>query len=299
MIDRSKKGEEIYIQSMEKSVGDKTKIFPYVRPGVIVDIGAGAGPLDELLLREFPGSKIVAVDLSDEMIKVLNNRFKNKKNIEIVKSSAQDFKYSEKVNTFIFVSTMHEVFSFSDYSHEEVLKTLKNCFKQLAPHGRLIIRDGIQPEDKTLYLKPKNEWSYERFFKFVKEFHVRPLIHSVGTFHNDTFVQHKAGNYQEFDENEFLIEMHSQDLSELLSKYHYDETNWPIELTEQFGIWTLREYQHILIELGFSIVHAETYVLQYLLDTHYYKDFDVYERREGRLIKAEYPPSTMILVAEK
>lgn len=298
-MERTTKGQELYVFGMEKSAADKMRVFPFVRENIIVDMGAGAGAVTELLCKKFPKSKIIAVDNSPNMISRLKKRFKGNPNVEIIKSNAKTFSYPQEVDTILFISVFHEIFSFNNYSHQEVIDTLKNAHKLLKIGGRLIIRDGIQPEQETFYLKPKHKKAYQRFYKFTESFKVRPLVFSQGTFQQDSFIQHRAKDFKEFKKRNYLIEMHSQDVSELLSKYFYPEENWKIELSEQFGIWTLREYQHILIELGYYIIYAETYVLPYLLKTHYSKDFEVFKLENGVLIKAQYPPSTMILVAEK
>jgi len=299
MLRRNNQGQNFYVSSMEKSAKDKARLFPFVRGKLIVDMGAGAGPLSELLSIHFPESKIIAVDCEQDMIVRLKKRFKENPRIKVVKSNVQTFSCPEKVDTVIFTSVLHEVFSFKDYSHQEVIETLKNVHKILTPGGRLIIRDGIQPEQETLYLRAKNSWAYEKFNRFVKNFRVRPIVFCKGVFNNDSFIQQKPKDYEEFEKKKFFIEMHSQDASELLSKYFYSEDNWEIELKEQFGIWSLREYQHVLIDIGYHIVYAETYVLPYLIKEHYSKDFDVYRLENGYPTKIQYPPSTMILVAEK
>lgn len=296
---RTAKGQEIYVSGMEKSAADKMRVFPFVRENIIVDMGAGAGAVTELLHKKFLKSKIIAVDNSTGMISRLKKRFKGNPNIEIIKADAKTFSYPQEIDTILFISVFHEIFSFNNYSHQEVIDTLKNAHKLLRTGGRLIIRDGIQPEQETLYLKPKHKEAYQRFYKFIKSFKVRPLVFSQGTFQQDSFIQHQAKDFKEFKKRKYFIEMHSQDVSELLSKYFYPEENWKIELSEQFGIWTLREHQHILIELGYYIIYAETYILPYLFKTHYSKDFEIYKLENGVLIKTQYPPSTMILVAEK
>lgn len=298
-MERSSQGQDFYISSMEKSAKEKTRVFPFVREGIIVDMGAGAGPVTELLTQKFPQSRIVAVDYDDDMIARLQGRFQNNPRVKIVKADARDFSFPEPVNTLLFVSVLHEIFSFTNYSHQTVINTLKNAYHFLAPSGRLIIRDGVQPEQENLYLKPKHQEAYNRFFRFVQDFKVRPMVFNLGTFQQDSFVQQPAKDFAEFVKGSFYIEMHSQDVSELLSKYFYPEVNWVAELKEQFGIWTLREYQHVLIELGFHIVYSETYVLPYLLENHYTQDFEVYKLENGQLIRSSYPPSTMILVVEK
>jgi len=298
-MNRTVKGQQLYVAAMEKSALDKMRLFPFVREKMIVDMGAGAGALTALLQQKFPQSKIIAVDNSPDMITRLKKRFQGNPQVEVIKSNAETFSYSQAIDTILFVSVIHEIFSFNHYSHQEVIKTFNNAQKLLKKGGRLIIRDGVQPEQETLYLKPKHEDAYQRFNKFTESFKVRPLVFSEGIFQKDSFVQHHPRDFDEFKKGHYLIEMHSQDISELLSKYFYPLENWQIELSEQFGIWTLREYQHILIELGFYIVYAETYVLPYLLKTHYTKDFEVCKLENGLLVKTPYPPSTMILVAEK
>lgn len=298
-MQRTHKGQEIYVKSMEKSAEDKMRVFPFIRGELIVDIGAGAGAVTELLASKFPKRKIIAVDNSHQMIARLKKRFINHKNIEIIKADARKFSYPQNVDTILFISVFHEIFSFSDYSHQEVIQTLKNAYRLLKKSGRLIIRDGVQPEQETLYLEPLHHASYVQFQKFVKSFKVRPMVITEGTFQKDSFVQHKAKSFPKFSEGKYYYEMHSQDVSELMSKYFYSEENWKVELSEQFGIWTLREYIRTLEEIGFEIIHAETYVLSYLAKNHYFKDFKLYKLIKGQLKKADFPPSTMIIVSEK
>lgn len=301
--ERVGKGQEIYVNSMEMSALDKARVFPYVKPdikpGIIVDMGAAAGAVTALLADRFSGSEILAVDNSVDMIARLGQRFVGTPNVEVIKANVPTFSYLKKVDTILYISVLHEIFSSAGYSHQAVIDTLQNAYQLLKDGGRVIIRDGVQPEQRVLYLRPKHERSYKRFHRFVVDFKVRPIVFTQGTFHNDIFVQHEPRDFTEFEQDNFLIEMASQDVSELLSKYFYPEINWKAELVEQFGIWTLREYQHIFLELGFVIVYAKTYVLPYLLETHYSKDFEVFELANGQLARAPYPPSTMILVGEK
>jgi SAM-dependent methyltransferase len=298
--DRTSKGEEIYIESMEKSADDKEKIFPYVKEGIIVDMGAGAGPVTERLAVKFPDSKIVAADISPDMIDRLEKRFSGRANVEVVRADARNFEHPEPVDTIIHISNLHEVFSANGYNHEEIIKTLSRDLEVLKKGGHLIIRDGVQPEPEQLYLKPLNKFACERFLKFAEGFgKIRQVNYMIGNFKSDVFVQNGRRTFVDPDIGNSLIEISSQNASEMFSKYFYPEENLPVELSEQFGVWTLREYQKILLGLGYTIVHAETYVLPYLLDNHYAKDFEVYHLVDGVLGNAPYPPSTMILIGEK
>lgn len=299
--ERQGSGQEIYVRSMEKSVDAKAKeIFPWVKPGIIADMGTGAGPLAERLGIKFPESKIVAVDISEDMVKRLNQRFAGSKNVEVVRADVKDFSYPEPLDTMIFASNLHEVFSFSGYDHGEVIKTLANAHKLLRKGGRLIIRDGIQPEQETLYLKPLTEFACDRFAKFVKGFkQVRDVHYTIGNFRSGVFAQYGRRDFNDADIGQSFIEISSQNASEMFSKYFYAEENLPVELSEQFGIWTLDEYKKILNGLGFSVKQAESFLLDYLLQQHYSKDWETYHLKNGVVSNAPYPPSTALLVGEK
>lgn len=299
--ERQGSGQEIYVKSMELSADAKAaEIFPWVKPGTIVDMGCGAGPLTMRLNKQFSESKILGVDLSEDMVKRLEVRFAGNEKVEIIGADVKDFRYKEPLDTIIFASNLHEIFSFGGYNHENVIATLVNAHAQLNKGGRIIIRDGVQPEPEQLYLKPLTEFACDRFSKFVKGFkQVRDVNFAIGNFHSDVFVQNGRRNFIGSDMGKSYIEISSQNASEMFSKYFYAEENLPVELTEQFGIWTLREYKKILTDIGFDIKHAETFLLDYLVNTHYAKDFEVFHLIDGVLSNAPYPPSTMLLVGEK
>jgi len=298
--ERSPEGQKIYETSMELSAGDKERIRPFINSdGDILDLGAGAGPITQRLRIWFPDSHVVALDQSGYMIKRLSQRFAGDPNVEVVQADAREFRRPKPFSTIVAISFFHEVFSGSNYNHEAVIETIKNAESMLEKEGRLIIRDGVQPEHEELYLRPITQFAVDRFQKFVAGFgKVRPVNYTIGNFHSDVFVQ-RGRAFQSDDVGKSLIEISSQSASEMFSKYFYAEENLPVELSEQFGIWTLREYQKILLECGFAIVHAETYALPWLIENHYSKDWEVFHLKDGVLSNAPYPPSTMLLVGEK
>src|SRR3990167_3914335 len=90
--ERNSEGKNIYVESMEKSVESKfNEIAPWVKPGVIIDAAAGAGPLEIPLGEKFTDSKIIAVDIAPDMVDRLKNRFKGKPNIEVVRANVRDY----------------------------------------------------------------------------------------------------------------------------------------------------------------------------------------------------------------
>src|SRR5688572_21757337 len=114
LSERQGAGQEIYVDDMEKSADAKAKeIFPWVKEGIIVDAGAGGGPLTERLSVKFPRSKIIALDVSSDMISRLKKRFEGRENIEVIEGDIDSFHYHEPISTFINASVFHEDFSFN------------------------------------------------------------------------------------------------------------------------------------------------------------------------------------------
>jgi len=299
-MERDSQGHEIYVSSMEKSADRKIQdIAQHIKSGNIANIGAGAGAVVERVIDMFPKSRMLALDIDPRMVAKLNDRFSDNPGVEVVKADILHYKFPEKQDTIIFISNIHEIYSSNGYDLAAVRQLLAQVHDSLKPKGRLIIRDGVLPESKTQYLKPLNETSYGLMHDFLAQYRVKNIESKEGEFAKGKFEHHSPRNYSEFAKNDFLVQMNSQGISELLSKYFYDKRNWPAELKEQFGIMTLNEYQELLKKIGFSVKKATTFTLPYLLNTHYRKDFEVYQEKNGILQKTQYPPSTMVLVGEK
>jgi len=114
--ERTPQGHEIYVGSMEKSADAKfEEILPWVKEGVIIDWGAGAGPMTDRLSRRFPGSKVIAVDNSHEMIEHMKRRFFGRENVEVIYADVTEFIPPYKIDTSLHISNLHEGFSLSTH----------------------------------------------------------------------------------------------------------------------------------------------------------------------------------------
>jgi len=264
---------------MEKSAVEKVKILPFVKEGNILEVGCGCGTVLELLSRYKPKSRIYGTDISNTMLERSEERKYTNDNVSVIKADAREEVFDEKtLDTIIFCSVLHEVYSYSGYSLKSVEDTIDNAYRMLKPGGRLIIRDGVKPEDKTIYMKFKKEEVEKKFYRFAEEF----------------------GPYRiKYKKEKGLVKLKKHDAMEFLSKYIYDE-NWNIEIKEKFGVLTKEEYCHMIEKKGFKIINLESYLIDFLRETYYEKDVELFEKDEtGVLAKAGYPDSTMIIIAEK
>ncbi|MBT7902344.1 methyltransferase domain-containing protein [Candidatus Woesearchaeota archaeon] len=276
--DRGQAGYFAYAAGMDASMQEKAKFLPYVKEGLILEMGCGNGTVLELLSAYSQNSQIVGVDISDKMLQLAGEREYPNPNIDLQKGDVSDLIAEPgSVDSIVFCSIMHEVYSYDGYSLGAVDQTLETSAKMLSPGGRLIIRDAPKTSDESVYLRFKNLKTHKKFVKFANDF----------------------GPYKiDYDYDGEMVRVKENDSREFLSKYIYEQ-NWDIEVMEQFGVYTVEEWRSQLQAHGFRVVGVQSYLIDWLKKTHYEKDVDMFQKKNGIWVPKEYPDSTMILVGEK
>jgi SAM-dependent methyltransferase len=274
--DRGERGYEVYAAGMEASAGDKAKLLRFIRPGVIADLGCGTGTVMELLRRKSPRSRIIGVDSSAEMLARCRARFRGAE-LRIGDVAGPLFD-DGSIDTIVLCSIMHEVFSYKGYDYGAVRRALRHAAKALKPGGRLLIRDGVKPSRQdAVYLTFLNAAVHDKFLRFSREFGSSDIAWRLV---------------------DSRIQVARRDAMEFLSKYFYD-VNWKHEVREQFGVFTLEEWEGELRKAGFQVLYRESYLIEWLRKTHWEKDVRMEVRIPGGYGPTEYPDSTMLIVGEK
>jgi SAM-dependent methyltransferase len=274
--ERGRRGFQVYADGMEASAGDKAKLLRYVRPGIIAELGCGAGAVLELLKKKFPQSVVIGADLNDEMVQRCRARFPG---MEIRRHDVAVRLFDdETIDSIILCSVMHEVFSYKNYDYGAVRDTLRASAGALRRGGRLVIRDGVKPgREEAVYLTFLNEPARLKFIRFAKEFGSSDVA------------------WREVDGR---VQVARRDAMEFLTKYIYD-VNWVHEVQEHFGVFTLAQWVDELRFAGLKVVHKESYLIPWLRDTHWAVDLKLEVRVEGKYKAGEWPHSTMLVVGEK
>lgn len=277
--DHTTNGLSTYVKGMDKSIGEKEKLLPYVKEGVILEIGCGAGAVTELLAKNFPKSTIIGIDNSKQMITVAAKKEYSNLNVHLFQGDVlnQQFK-AGTVDTVVLSSVFHEIYSYNNYDLKAIDKALTNVCAMLVPGGRLLIRDGVMPAPRPCYLKFVKPELREVFEKFAKDFVPRKIRYS-------------------FEDSTKFPRLNSADAYEFLSKYFYTE-NWKIEVKEQFGIFTVTEYCTLFEANNLKIVEAHSYLIEFLKNK-YEKEVWLLEKQGETFVRAAYPASTAIIVGEK
>ena len=100
----------------------------------ILDVGSGTGILIEQLVSN-KNLRIYGLDLSPEMVRISKEKFKKNKNVTIALGSAVKMPF--KNNSFDYVTCSH-----SFHHHPSSLQSLKEMYRVLKHHGKIIILDA-------------------------------------------------------------------------------------------------------------------------------------------------------------
>ena len=115
---------------------------------VVADIGAGSGYYTFKIAAKVPQGKVYAVDIQDEMIRLLNERKQKEKaaNVIVVKGNDSTTNLPRNsIDLAIMVDVYHEL----EYPHE-ILQSLRQSLKD---NGKLLLIE-YRGEDSAVAIKP-------------------------------------------------------------------------------------------------------------------------------------------------
>jgi SAM-dependent methyltransferase len=278
---------KIYIAGMEAGMKLKLEdMFPWVVPGLLVDMGCGSGKMMVHLSERFPTSQIVGVDMSTQLLKVADSQHYPNQNATVVRGNIIEARFAAlSVTTFLYSSVVHEIRSYTGYNTNNVRAGLRNAHHALKVGGRIIIRDGVKPENRTVWMRVDAE-TEERFRRFAKDF--KKTAPNPGV----RFVEREHGGHKWF-----VLSLH--DANEFLSKKDYTE-NWDIEVNEEFGTFTTAEWKEELEAIGYKVLECRSYLNEWIEKNRYENRVWLHaESGNAPGEKLPFPNSTIVVVAEK
>ncbi|MFZ5440585.1 MAG: methyltransferase domain-containing protein [Myxococcota bacterium] len=267
-----------YGAMMDASLVQKLEDFlPWVKPGCIADKGCGTGKLLVELSRLFPQSQLVGVDLSREFLRVCDENTYATDDVTLVFGNIIERNVPPaSATTVVFSSVMHEVHSYSGYDVTKIDHALASAFAELAPGGRVLIRDGVSPPPATWRLRLLTPQVQETFERFAREFR-----------------QGKGVSYERLSPE--LVRLSAHDANEFLCKKDYLK-NWHIEVHEEFGPLTLDGWRDALVRAGFAPVHLHAYANEWIVAHRYQGTVEVLDDAGARL---PWPATNLVVVGEK
>ncbi len=321
-----KRNYNTYARGMNEIIRLKyLDICEVIRPGRIVDEGCADGALLAEISQGFPDSDLYGIDLSAEFA----DRFEERRRAGDFGGSYVHFFLRnllnpvfepESIDTTICNSTLHELWSYAN-GESSVRDYLKEKYRQLRRRGRLVIRDVVGPEHAgetvLLWCNPEDGKVTERKDPATLEDRSEAILSHLSTqdrfylFIRD-FLRNKPArkseivHYQQIEiEGRGYFRLSRQLAGEFLSKKDYID-NWNSETNEEFCFWDFKRWKQVLTETGFQIVEtfshptrgSRVYCNPWTVE-HRYKGSVELLRDSAPHQPLEFPPTNMILVAEK
>ena len=139
--------EARYFERMASSLGDKARMLPFLTGRTVLDVGAGGGELAEAIAAT--GRGVIAFDMNPDAVA----RLRANPAVATVRYGRADEApqlHGGLVDTIVCSAVMHEVYSYGSSIGQQrrpaLDETMAGLISMLRPGGRLIIRDGVMPE---------------------------------------------------------------------------------------------------------------------------------------------------------
>ncbi len=119
----------------------------------ILDLGIGTGQTALELLKKFPKSKLIGVDLSPKMLEVAKNRLgKLASRVEFIEKDVIEFAPAQKYDACIAVLTVHHL------NQKEKQELFSKICRTLNDNGIFVIGDLITGDSEEETNRLENQW---------------------------------------------------------------------------------------------------------------------------------------------
>lgn len=278
---------DLYFERMNYALDDKMSLIAYVRPGRILDVGAGSGDISKALA--ILGNEVHALDASYEALELIS-QVDGVIPVEGTAPSALS-KFSENFfDTIICSSVLHEVYSYGEsendsYNLLNIFKTIQEFNRILRTGGRLLIRDGVMPDN----------WNKEVFVTFSQPEDASDFLSEysgIAKFYKPG--KEKRSVYLD----KLAPEAYATNLSsamEFLFTYNWGFESVDREAKEYYGIYTESEYTRLITDMGFKVLSSNQYIQSGYVE-HLSPKATIYDYNG---IRVPLPSSNMVIVADK
>ena len=286
-----------YMASMDKVITEKVasaSLFFDPSPGnTIVDIGMASGASSSILANLFPHTHVIGIDINPTMVELAQNNY-SRKNLKFRADDGetlQSFK-ENSVNGFFNCSSIHHITSFNQYDPNRAFNTIKREAELLKSGGVIVIRDFVKPPQIEVVLEvssvsgtsePSNANLLIQFSKTARSLAPKEEqgfpIKEVESTTKDTR----------------CFKLFYSDAVEFIRRKDYYE-NWNVELQEEYGYFTQKEFEEIFTSLGLRIIVSNPIFNPWIVENRYKNQFTIYNN-DG--VDIGFPPTNYLIAAEK
>lgn len=277
---------DIYFDRMSNSIGDKINLVKHLVPGNVLDVGAGGGDLAEYMrlaqAHKYGEREVFAIDGSKESVKRIKQNYPLVNSSELMVDELLAHFGENSFDNIVCSSILHEVYSYGGYDVNKIHHALNDFYKMLRPGGRLLIRDGVMPDnhEDDIVLNFADEQESAHFLLKYQE---------IAPYYGNQV------NIKDYNNGSVLCNMRSA--MEILYTYTWGMGSISREALEIYGVMTQKDYVESVTRAGFNqIVEARQYIQPEYI-THLEHKVTITDADFGD--RVDFPSSNMVIIAEK
>ncbi|HEX3006314.1 MAG TPA: methyltransferase domain-containing protein [Bacteroidales bacterium] len=285
-----------YLMAMDAvSVEKVASASAFFNPGegnTIVDVGMASGLSSSILAHLFPRLNIIGVDINPKMAEIAAQTYRLP-NLSFRVDDGEKLTTFEKgsVHGFFNCSSIHHITSFNGYDSGRALNTLRRQAELLAPGGMIVVRDFVKPPETEVILQVDNvahdsrPSDAELLLRFSKE--ARSLAPS----------RERGFPLKELPSGNGLrqFRLFYADAVEFIRRKDYYE-NWDIELQEEYGYFTQKEFEDIFAALGLRTITSFPIYNPWIVRNRYRGKFSLFNLHFEPI---GFPPTNYLIAGEK
>jgi ubiquinone/menaquinone biosynthesis C-methylase UbiE len=286
-----------YMDAMDKVITEKVAsaslFFDPSAGNTIVDIGMASGTSSNILANLFPHTNIVGVDINPTMVELAQKNY-TRHNLEFRTDDGETLQTFQEnsVNGFFNCSSIHHITSFNHYNPNRAFNTIKRETELLKSGGVIVIRDFVKPPESEVILEvssisrisePSNADLLIQFSKTARS--LAPKLEQGFPIKE---VKSSSKDTRSF-------KLFYSDAVEFIRRKDYFE-NWDVELQEEYGYFTQKEFEEIFTSLGLRVIVSNPIFNPWIVENRYKNSFTIYNTSG---VDIGFPPTNFLIAAEK
>ncbi|MDR3094659.1 MAG: methyltransferase domain-containing protein [Bacteroidales bacterium] len=292
-----KQSYQQYLEAMDAvSIEKVASASAFFEPGknhTIVDVGMASGTSSAILAKLFPEMQIIGVDINPQMVAIAqkNHQFPNL-SFQVEDGEKLSGFERESVNGFFNCSAIHHITSFNNYDNNHALNTLQRQAELLKNRGVLIVRDFVKPEEKEVILelsaidKPNRPNDCDLLGQFAQ------TARSLASLGERGF---PIKELKTVNSSRRCFRLFYTDAVEFIRRKDY-YSHWEVELQEEYGYFTQREFEAAFHNLGLRIILSAPIYNQWIINHRYRGQFRLFDLDGSEI---GFPPTNYLIAGEK
>ena len=292
-----KQSYQQYLDAMDaisiEKVASASTFFEPEKGNTIVDVGMASGTSSAILAELFPELNIIGVDINPKMVEIAQRTYQLPNlSFRIDDGEKLDSFEDNSVNGFFNCSAIHHITSYNGYDNNRALNTLRRQADLLKDRGILVVRDFVKPEEQEVIL----ELSIEN--RDARPNDCDLLLLFAKTARSLASLQERGFPLKELksqNKKTRLFQLFYSDAVEFIRRKDY-YANWDIELQEEYGYLTQREFEVSFQNLGLRVILSSPIYNPWIISNRYKNQFRLYDTKGQEI---GFPPTNYLIAGEK